>query len=130
MGKLEWTIKNDVYGDYFSADTGMGGEYVIQVYSNEAIGLLDEHAELFYAEKTTVDEVKAACQRDYDVRLDTLALANGYVKLADDEIVMSRVMARYLIAGGCECCEDEGLSDCGVCEIKPIRDRIEEARDE
>ena len=91
MGKLEWTIKNDVYGDYFSADTGMGGEYVIQVYSNEAIGLLDEHAELFYAEKTTVDEVKAACQRDYDVRLDTLALTNGYVKPEPGQVMVDRI---------------------------------------
>jgi hypothetical protein len=31
---------------------------------------------------------------------------------------------------GCECCEDEGLSDCGDCDIKPIRDRIKEATHE
>ena len=80
--------------------------------------------------KPAAPTAKGWAESDYARRVASIALANGYVKLADDEIVMSRVMARYLIAGGCECCEDEGLSDCGDCEIKPIRDRIEEARDE
>lgn len=88
---LKWENKNDAYGNYFSADTGIGGEYVIQLYTDEVIGLLDEHAELFYIAASTVDEVKVACEADYARRVAALAAANGYVKADDCEAVKKQI---------------------------------------
>ena len=67
-----------------------------------------------------------------NIDFHTLALANGYVKLADDEIVMPRKLLERMIREQCVSChfDETELPNCGDCDIKPIRDRIEEARDE
>jgi hypothetical protein len=64
--------------------------------------------------------------------LDKRARANGYVKLAHDEIVMPRKLLERMIREQCVSChfDETELPNCGDCDIKPIRDRIKEARDE
>jgi len=58
--------------------------------------------------------------------------ANGYVKLADDEIVMPRKLLERMIREQCVSChfDETELPNCGDCDIKPIRDRIKEATHE
>jgi len=64
--------------------------------------------------------------------LEDIALANGYVKLAHDEIVMPRKLLERMIREQCVSChfDETELPNCGDCDIKPIRDRIKEATHE
>ena len=68
-----------------------------------------------------VPTARQICQDDYDARVAEIAAANGYVKVSADEIILPRDMARELIEDRCGACEDEGLSDCDNCDLKPIR---------
>jgi hypothetical protein len=57
---------------------------------------------------------------------DATAIASGYIKLADDEIVVKRGTLNALIDDHCADCTFDSLEihDCANCDLKPIRDRI------
>lgn len=69
---------------------------------------------------------KAEFQVRHDARIASIAAANGYVKLGDDEIVVKRDTLNALIDDHCADCTFDSLEihDCDNCDLKPIRDRL------
>jgi hypothetical protein len=67
--------------------------------------------------------VENLCKEEFDY----FALADGYVKLKPGQVVVdAKPIIEY-----CEACDEEGLTVvCDGCVLRPIRDRIKEARDE
>ncbi len=82
----EWTAKTE-FG-YLRVDDGR-----IDVINGPVTYLAywdwDDPDEIAYC--VTIDEAKAACEADYARRVAEIAAANGYVKLADDEMVVKRL---------------------------------------
>lgn len=85
--------------------------------------------------KAHVDDQVLDCIRDAHLRVEQLrdedfgavAALKGYVKLKPGQVVVD---AKPIIEH-CEACNEEGLKVvCDGCVLRPIRDRIKEARDE
>lgn len=124
MTKMKWENIGDLYVCVVDDETSYTIEHVLDTKKGGWRCTFTTADDWYPCD--SLRDAKLICQRDHSARVAKIALANGYVKLADDEIMMPRVMARELILSRCECCEDEGLSDCGDCDIKPIRDKIKE----
>jgi len=61
------------------------------------------------------------------VNVDKMARKFGYVRLQPGQVVVDG----NAIADHCAACDEEGMTVvCDGCVLKPIRDRIKEARDE
>lgn len=117
--RLDWARYGKQKGR-FKAEAGMGGRYVVVDFDDYATAILEDHPDEFYAEAVNVDEAKSQCESDWLVRLDTVARANGYVKLEDNERVLPVEAIRRLAHPYCATCREEGLGDCKTCEITAL----------
>ena len=72
-------------------------------------------------------KVRELLQRASATEFEAIALANGYIRLQPGQVVVDG----NAIADHCAACDEEGMTVvCDGCVLKPIRDRIKEARDE
>ncbi len=163
MGNLKWIATPSTYR---FADCEFGRYQIIgrggqRLRVTDPVGVV-----LIHPEHRSIADAKAWAESDYARRVAKIAADNGYVKLADDEMIAKRLTSGEICFGsvnvdqvarkfgyvklqpGQEIIERRILNaliddhcvgctffaveerDCATCDLKPIRDRITEARDE
>jgi hypothetical protein len=124
MERSTWIESTDRSGDYKYMQTPFctyevrrsgKNKFKALVHGGWMHGLLTEYV------------AQTICEQDHAARVAKIALANGYIRLQPGQVVVDG----NAIADHCAACDEEGMTVvCDGCALKPIRDRIKEARDE
>ncbi len=124
MGNLKWIATPSTYR---FADCEFGRYQVIgrggrRLRVTDPVGCV-----LIHPEHRSIADAKAWAEADYARRVASLALANGYVKLADDEIIAKRLTSGEICFGTVNV--DQIARKFGYVKLQPgtIQIKIEDA---